>query len=293
MWPIEMLMWIKMNGKLYLVATPIGNMGDVSARAIEILKEVSLVACEDTRVTGSFLKKLDIKKKLVSYYEHNQNMRGEYLLNELKNGFDIALVSDAGTPAISDPGEDIVAKCIENDIDVIPIPGACAFVCGLIASGFSTKKFIFAGFLAHKSTDRKKELLTYKNSPETLIFYESPHRLKKSLLDMAEVFGEDRSICLSREITKKFEEHKRCTIKNAIAYYEANLVKGEFVIIVQGNDDIIVENSLNSVEIEKHLEYYLNQNLSKNDAIKKVAKDRNIDKREVYSHFCKDNNAIV
>ena len=131
-----------MNGILYLVATPIGNMGDISARAIQVLKEVTLVACEDTRVTGSLLKKLDIKKNLVSYYEHNQKMRGEYLLEQLKNGFDIALVSDAGTPAISDPGEDIVAKCIEQHIEVIPVPGACAFVCGLIASGFSTKKFL-------------------------------------------------------------------------------------------------------------------------------------------------------
>jgi 16S rRNA (cytidine1402-2'-O)-methyltransferase len=279
-----------LTGKLYLVATPIGNMGDISARAIEVLNEVSLVACEDTRITGSFLKKLNIKKKLLSYYEHNQNMRGEFLLSELKKGLDVALVSDAGTPAISDPGEDIVAKCIENDIEIIPIPGACAFVCGLITSGFSTKKFTFVGFLPHKANDRKKELEHYKDNAETLIFYESPHRLKKTLADMSEVFSEDRKICLSREITKKFEEHRRCNIKDAIAYYETNLVKGEFVIIVAGNSYVIQENMLNDLTIENHLAHYLNEKYTKNDAIKKVAKDRNIDKRDVYNYFCKKNN---
>jgi 16S rRNA (cytidine1402-2'-O)-methyltransferase len=276
-----------LTGKLYLIATPIGNMGDISARAIEILNEASLVACEDTRITGSLLKKLGIKKKLISYYEHNQNMRGEFLISELKNGLDIALVSDAGTPAISDPGEDIVAKCIENDIEVIPIPGPCAFVCGLIASGFSTKKFTFVGFLPPKSNDRKKELEKYKSNEETLIFYESPHRLKKMLCDMAEIFLENRRICLSREITKKFEEHRRCSIKEAIEYYEANVIKGEFVIIVSGNSEINKKISLNDLEIEKHLEYYLSEGYQKKESIKKVAKDRNIDKRAVYDYFCK------
>ena len=274
-------------GILYLVATPIGNMGDISARAIEVLKSVSLIAAEDTRVTGSLLKKLDINGKMVSYYEHNAAKRSDFLISHLMSGEDIALVSDAGTPAISDPGEDIVAKCIENSIEVIPIPGACAFVSALTVSGFSTKRFTFLGFLGHKSSERKKELEGYKNNPETLIFYEAPHRLTKALTDMAEIFSSERKICLSREITKKFEEHKRCTIGEALAYYEENSVKGEFVIVVEGNKSTI-ECELAGLTLLEHLNHYLDKGLSKKEAYKEIALDRNRPKREIYDYFNKE-----
>lgn len=273
-------------GILYLVATPIGNMGDLSPRAVEILKSVSLVAAEDTRISGSLLKKLDIKKPLISYYEHNAVMREEKLISLLIEGNDVALITDAGTPGISDPGEHIVKKCIENNIDVIPIPGPCAFVSSLIVSGFSTKSFTFVGFLPSKTTEREKTLTDYKNYSETLIFYEAPHRLLKTLASMKNVFGEDRNICVSREITKKFEEHKRFSLKEACEFYDGSNIKGEFVIIVEGSTTTSLS-PLCEKNMEEHLEYYLTLGYTKNDSIKAVAKDRNMPKRSVYEYFNK------
>lgn len=277
------------KGTLYLVATPIGNMNDFSSRAKEVLENVSLIAAEDTRVTGNLLKKLDIKKPLISYYEHNSAKREEKLLKELLSGNDVAVVSDAGTPAISDPGEYIVKACIENEIDVIPIPGPCAFVCALIVSGFSTSSFTFIGFLPSKENLRKSELEKYKTHRETLIFYEAPHRLLKTLSSMKEIFTEERKICVSREITKKFEEHKRFTLKEACEYYETNTIKGEFVIVVEGySGEDIKENVVTFNSLEEHLEYYINSGYSKNDGIKMVARDKNVSKRDIYDYFKKD-----
>lgn len=270
-------------GTLYLIATPIGNMGDLSPRALEILRESHLIAAEDTRVTGALLKKLGLDKKLISYYEHNASMRSSLLLSHLEAGETVSLVSDAGTPAISDPGEDIVKKCIEKGIEVIPVPGPCAFVCALTVSGFSTKRFTFVGFLSSKSTERKKELEELKHATETLIFYEAPHRLLKSLADMEEVFGSNRRISLSREITKKFEEHIRGTISQVLAHFETHPVKGEFVVVVEGGTK--EETSLNQLSLEEHLEYYMAKGNSKKDSIKLIARDRNLPKREVYAHF--------
>ena len=273
-------------GTLYLIATPIGNLGDLSPRALEILEQSDLIAAEDTRVTGSLLKKLGISKKLVSYYEHNASMRSSLLLSHLENGEMVSLVSDAGTPAISDPGEDIVKRCIEQGIPVIPVPGPCAFVCALTVSGFSTKRFTFIGFLSSKQSERKKELEDLKYCTETLIFYEAPHRLLKTLSDMAEVFGEARKVSVSREITKKFEEHIRGRLAEVLCHFETNPVKGEFVIVAEGGTK--AENDLNGGSLEEHLEHYLAQGVTKKDAIKQVAKDRNLPKREVYAHFHTD-----
>lgn len=272
-----------MIGTLYLVATPIGNLGDLSSRALEVLESADLVAAEDTRVTGSLLKKLGLEKKLVSYYEHNASMRSGLLLSRLEQGDTVALVSDAGTPAISDPGEDIVARCIEQGIPVVPVPGPCAFVCALTVSGFSTKRFTFVGFLSSKQSERKKELETYLHATETLIFYEAPHRLLKTLSDMKEVFGEERRVSVSREITKKFEEHIRGTLSEVLTHFEANGVKGEFVIVAEGGEK--KESDLNLLSLEEHLEHYLSMGNSKKDSIKLVAADRNLPKREVYAHF--------
>ena len=275
-----------MKGTLYLVATPIGNLGDISSRAIEILSEVSLIAAEDTRISGNLMKKLDIKKPLISYYEHNAVMREEKLINTLLSGESVALVTDAGTPGISDPGELIVKKCIENNIDVISIPGACAFVSALIVSGFSTERFTFVGFLSAKASERERTLSDYKYAQETLIFYEAPHRLIKALESMKNVFGENRKICISREITKKFEEHKRYTLKEACEFYKENPAKGEFVLIVEGSSDTPLS-PLCELSLEEHLQHYLDEGKSKNDGIKAVAKDRNIPKRSVYDYFSK------
>ncbi len=276
------------KGSLYLIATPIGNMSDISPRAIEILNSVSLVAAEDTRVTGNLLKKLDIKKPLISYYEHNSAMREEKLINELLEGNDIAIVSDAGTPAISDPGEYIVKACIENNIDIFPVPGPCAFVCALIVSGFSTKNFTFVGFLPAKESQRENELEKYKSRQETLIFYEAPHRLLKTLCSMRNIFGDNRNVCVSREITKKFEEHKRFDLKTACEYYNENNIKGEFVIVVEGCNEQNNDEEIQFDTLEEHLEYYINLGNSKNDSIKLVAKDRKVSKRDIYDYFKKD-----
>ena len=275
-----------MMGTLYLVATPIGNMGDLSPRAKEVLESADLVAAEDTRVTGTLLKKLGIEKKLVSYYEHNAAMRSSLLIRHLEDGETIALVSDAGTPGISDPGEDIVEECIRRGIEVIPVPGPCAFVCALTVSGFSTKRFSFIGFLPAKQNERKKELESVKHREETLIFYEAPHRLLKTLADMCEIFGEERRVCVSREITKKFEEHIRGSLSEVLTHFETNPVKGEFVIVTEGGTK--EESSLNQLSLEEHLEFYTGKGISQKDAIKKVALDRNLPKREVYAHFHKD-----
>lgn len=274
------------KGNLYLVATPIGNLGDISKRAIEILNEASLIAAEDTRITGNLLKKFDIKKPLISYYEHNAVMREEKLISTLLSGENVALVTDAGTPGISDPGEHIVKKCIENDIDVYPVPGACAFVSALIVSGFSTECFTFIGFLSAKTSERNKTLEKYKNASETLIFYEAPHRLTKTLDAIKNIFGENRRVCLSREITKKFEEHKRLTIKEACDFYSENSPKGEFVIVVQGEKSVLLS-PLCELSVDEHLQHYINEGKTKNDAIKAVAKDRNLPKRSVYEYFAK------
>ncbi len=275
------------KGNLYLIATPIGNMDDISPRAVEILNSVSIVAAEDTRVTGNLLKKLDIKKPLISYYEHNSSMREEKLINTLINGNDVAVVSDAGTPAISDPGEYIVKACIENGIDVFPIPGPCAFICALIVSGFSTKSFTFIGFLPSKDSQRELELQKYSDNKETLIFYEAPHRLLKTLNSMKDIFGSDRNVSISREITKKFEEHKHFNLNDACQYYENNSIKGEFVIVVEGNKTEKTE-SVCFNSLEEHLKHYMDTGMSKNEAIKMVAKDKNVNKREIYDYFKKD-----
>ncbi len=275
-----------MMGTLYLVATPIGNMGDLSPRAKEILESADLIAAEDTRVTGALLKKLGIEKKLVSYYEHNAAMRSSLLIRHLEDGETIALVSDAGTPAISDPGEDIVEECIRRGIEVLPVPGPCAFVCALTVSGFSTKRFSFIGFLPAKQNERKKELESIKHREETLIFYEAPHRLLKTLSDMCEVFGEERQVSVSREITKKFEEHIRGSLSQVLTHFENNPVKGEFVIVAEGGTK--EESNLNQLSLEEHLDFYLEQGITQKDAIKKIALDRNLPKREVYAHFHKE-----
>lgn len=268
------------KGKLYLVATPIGNLGDITFRAIETLKNVDLILAEDTRKTIKLLNHFEISKQMISFYRHNEGTKIDSVIELLLDGKNLALVSDAGTPAISDPGEDLVREAIKNDIVVIPIPGAVAFVQGLICSGFDTKRFVFEGFLPMNKGNRKAHLNSLKKEERTIIFYEAPHKLRRTLKDLREYFGGDRRVVLSREITKVFEEHLRFTLDEAIAYYNEGDIKGEFVVLVEGKPAEIVEVT---GSIEELMERYMDEGMTEKDAMKQVAKDKGISKSEVYA----------
>ena len=274
-----------MKGKLYLVATPIGNLEDITFRALKVLERVDLIAAEDTRHTLGLLNHFNISKPLISYYKQNEKTKSEILINKLLEGQNIAVVSDAGTPGISDPGEEIVKACIEAEIDIIPIPGACAFVNALIASGFSTKEFSFIGFLSAEKKERKEKLEELKYETKTLIFYEAPHKLKTMLESLLEVLG-DRKIVLAKEITKIHETFIRDNVSNILNNIEN--IKGEFVILVEGSDvskkDVELDN-LNNLTLEEHYEMYEKQGLDKKEIIKKIAKDRGVNKNEIYKNF--------
>lgn len=272
-----------MLGKLYLVATPIGNLEDITLRAINVLKEVDIIAAEDTRHTLKLLNHLEIKKTMISYYKETEKIKSEILINELLQGKNIALVSDAGTPAISDPGEEIVREAIKNNLQIIPIPGACAFVNALICSGVSTREFEFVGFLSKNNKEKKEKLSELKNESRTLIFYESPHKLKNTLEIMIEILG-DREIVLAKEITKIHEEFIRGTISEILS--KLDTVKGEFVIVVQGAEKIDEEKEfLNNLTLKEHYKYYENKNFEKKEIIKMIAKDRGKNKNEIYQYF--------
>ena len=273
-----------MKGKIYLVATPIGNLEDITLRAIRILNEVDLIAAEDTRHTLGLLNHLEIKKPLVSYYKEIERQKSDYLIREVLEGKNIAIVSDAGTPGISDPGEEIVKKAIEAEIEIVPIPGACAFVNALIASGFDTKEFSFIGFLPVNKKEKKDKLEIVKNETRTLIFYEAPHKMKATLEALLEVLG-NRKIVLARELTKIHEEFIRSTIEDIL---EKEEYKGEFVILLEGakesKQDIELR-SLNEMSLEEHYEKYEKEGFDKKEIIKKIAKDRNVNKNEIYQYF--------
>ena len=274
-----------LKSTLYLVATPIGNMADISERAIKVLSEVDFIAAEDTRNSVRLLSALGIKKELVSYHEHNKKASGERLVARLLSGESCAVITDAGMPAISDPGEDIVRLCADAGITVSVIPGACAAVSALSVSGLSTSRFAFEGFLSANKGERKRHLDKVKHEDRTLIFYEAPHKLRATLSDMAEAFGNDRKISLCRELTKLNEEIKRTTLGEAIAYYEANEPRGEYVLIVEGFCGEIIDEGVSellSLSPEEHVERYVAEGMAKMDAIKKAAKDRGMSKSELY-----------
>ena len=275
-----------MKGKLYLVATPIGNLEDITLRALNILKQVDLIAAEDTRHTLGLLNHFEISKPLISYYKEIEKEKSKVLINKLLEGNNIALVSDAGTPGISDPGEEIVKQAIESEIEIIPIPGACAFVNALIASGMSTKEFSFIGFLSANRKEKKDKLEEIKYETRTLIFYEAPHKIKNTLEVMYEVLG-NRKIVLARELTKIHEEFIRTDLSTICEEIGDN-IKGEFVIIVDGNEESkkdIELASLNEKPLEEHYDFYEKQGLDKKEIIKKIAKDRNVNKNEIYQYF--------
>lgn len=273
------------KGTLYLCATPIGNLGDVSSRFLEVFNMVDFIAAEDTRQTVKLLNFFDIKKPLISYHEHNKAEKGEYICSLLEEGKNVALVSDAGTPAISDPGEDLVRLCIEKDLNVTSVPGPVALINALILSGLSTKRFAFEGFLSVNKRHRNEHLKSVKYDTHTLIFYEAPHKLKYTLEDMLEILG-DRKISIVRELTKLHEEVMRTTLGEAVKFYEENKPRGEYVLVIEGaKEEAATENFWDDMTICEHVEYYVNQGERDKEAIKKVAADRDLPKRQVYDIY--------
>lgn len=274
------------KGTLYLVATPIGNLQDITLRAINTLKEVELIAAEDTRQTIKLLNHFEIKKPLVSYYEYNKIVKGNYLIEQLQQGKDIALVSDAGTPGISDPGEDLVRLCIENEIKVTMIPGPVAAVTGMVISGLPTGRFVFEGFLPMNKRTRQERLKQLKDETRTIIFYEAPHKLPYTLKDMYNAWGE-RRIALARELTKRYEEVIRCNLSEAAERYQVETPKGEFVVVIEGQDQEVLQelerDKYSDISIEEHVERYVKEGLPKKEAVKRAAEDRGLNKRDVYN----------
>lgn len=270
---------------LFLVPTPIGNMDDMTFRSVEVLKSVDYIFSEDTRVTKKLLSHFNINTPLFSYHLFNENVQADEILNFLREGKNIALVSDAGLPGISDPGFLITKRAIEADFNVVSLPGANAALTALIASGIDCANFYFFGFLNSKQNQRLKQLKILRDIKETLIFYEAPHRLLFTLNDMLEVFG-NREIVIARELTKKFEEYIRGNLEDIIK--EIGEIKGEIVIIVDGASRTHLEEDLLSLSIKNHYEYYLKQGLSDKDAMKKVASLRNMPKSDVYKNVKTD-----
>ena len=272
---------------LYLVATPIGNLADISERAIKVLSEVDFIAAEDTRNSMKLLLCLAIKKELISYHEHNRKSAGERIVARLLSGESCALITDAGMPAISDPGEDIVRLCADAGIRVSVIPGACAAVSALSLSALATGRFCFEGFLSTKPAERAKRLSALKNEERTMIIYEAPHKLLATLKNLLDTFGNERKISLCRELTKLNEEVMRTTLSDAVSYYESNSPRGEYVLVIEGAAEAGViasseENPLLSLSPESHVAHYENVGVPRMDAIKKAAKDRGMTKSELY-----------
>lgn len=277
------------RGKLYLVPTPIGNLEDMTFRAIRILKEVDLIACEDTRMTQKLLNHFEIDTPKTSYHEHNLHNKTQELVQQLITGQDIAQVSDAGMPSISDPGVELVEAAIAANVPVIPLPGANAATTALIASGINPQPFTFYGFLSRKKADLKAELTELNQQEETLIFYESPHRLKDMLTTLVDIFGAERQLVLAREMTKRYEEFVRGTAKEALDWALATDLRGEFVVIVAGNDQIKEEIYWEDWTVLEHIDYKMSfEKMSSKQAIKEVAKERELPKREVYAAYHKD-----
>ncbi len=270
-----------MAGMLYLVPTPIGNLGDISPRCRRTLEEADFIAAEDTRVTLKLLNYLGIKKSLVSYYEHNKAAKGNVILDRILSGETCALVSDAGSPAISDPGEDLVKQCAEAGVTVCAIPGPCAVITALSISGQSTGRFCFEGFLSTAKKSRREHLEALIGETRTMIFYEAPHKLMSTLEDMAAVFGEDRPISLCRELTKLHEEVIRTTLGGAIALYETQPPKGEFVLVLAGAQ-IVEKEKATPEDAAARVAALMEQGLSRKDAIKQTAQELNLPKNTVY-----------
>lgn len=270
-----------MRNTLYLVGTPIGNLNDISARVLYILSKVDFIAAEDTRNTVKLLSRFGIKKPLISYFEHNKREKGNIIVDRIMNGESCVLVTDAGMPAISDPGEDIVKLCYERNVNVRVIPGPCALVSALAVSGRETGRFCFEGFLSTSKKSRNEHLESLKNEKRTIIFYEAPHKLVNTLNDLYKTFG-DRKISIVREITKIHEQVIETTLSEAVSMYDEKPPKGEFVIVLEGSKQETADNIYSEMSVEEHLKIYLEKGFTKKEAIAAMAKDRSISKNEMY-----------
>ncbi|MGN7471413.1 16S rRNA (cytidine(1402)-2'-O)-methyltransferase [Brevibacillus sp. SAFN-007a] len=281
------------TGVLYLVATPIGNLDDITVRCLETLRAVDVIACEDTRQTRKLLNHFQIEKRTVSYHEHNKEASGQGLLQWLAEGKQIALVSDAGLPAISDPGAELVRDAVAAGYPVVPVPGANAGLTALIASGLPTDRFVFCGFIGRENKERREELERLKRYPETLIFYEAPHRIEKTIAAMREAWGNRRAV-LARELTKRYEEFVRGTFDELLEWLGRGEVRGEFCVIVEGftgadTGEPEEESSWwQQLSVVQHVDHYCGQGLSKKEAIKQAADDRGLPKRDVYNEYHRD-----
>ena len=271
------------NNKLYLIPTPIGNMDDISKRIIDTLNYVDIIFCEDTRSTSILLNYLNIKKKLISSHKFNEESNINKMLKYLEEGKNVGIVSDRGTPCISDPGYILTNAAVEHNYEVIAIQGPTAFIPALITSGIIPQPFLFYGFLNSKKSNRKKELEKLRFEKETIIFYEAPHRIEETIEDMKQILGNNRKISISREITKKYEKKYYGTLGNILNKLDE--IKGEFVIVVEGNNEI---DNYNDMSLMEHIELYISQDLKIMDAIKQVAKERNMKKSDVYAYYQKE-----
>ena len=274
-----------MAGKLYLCATPIGNLEDMTYRVVRTLQEADLIAAEDTRNSIKLLNHFEIKTPMTSYHEYNKIEKGKKLVEKLQSGMNIALITDAGTPGISDPGEELVKTCYESGIEVTSLPGAAACITALTLSGLSTRRFAFEAFLPTDKKEKQEILKELTNETRTMILYEAPHRLIKTLKELRDTVG-NRKITICRELTKKHETAFATTLEEAISYYESNEPKGECVLVLEGKSRTeIREEEISRWEemsVEEHMEYYLSQGIEKKEAMKRVAKDRGVGKREIY-----------
>ena len=277
-----------MSGTLYLVATPIGNLEDMSFRAVRTLKEVDLIACEDTRTSRTLLSHFEIKTPVTSYHEFNKFEKADELLDALSSGKNIALITDAGTPGISDPGEELVAMAFERGLEVVPIPGACAFVNAAISSAQSVRRIAFEAFLPKDKKERQRIMSELKDETRTIVIYEAPHHLKKTLTELSEVLGGSRSLTLVRELTKKFEEKRKTTFDEALSFFEDNDPRGEYVLVIEGKskEEQRAEQTeqFSELSIEEHVLHYINEEgMDKKSAMKAAAKDRGVSKRDIYA----------
>lgn len=281
-----------MNGKLYLCATPIGNLDDITLRVLNTLREVDLIAAEDTRHSIKLLNHFEIKTPMTSYHEFNKVEKARYLVGKLQEGINIALVTDAGTPGISDPGEELVRQCYEAGVEVTSLPGPAACVTALTLSGLPTRRFCFEAFLPTDKKERQWILEELKDETRTIIVYEAPHHLVRTLAELSEALGGGRRITVCRELTKRYEEAYRTTFAEALARYEAEEPKGECVIVIEGRSIAEMkeaqQKSWDDMSIDEHMEVYLGQGIEKKEAMKLVAKDRGIGKRDVYQALMKD-----
>ena len=279
-----------MAGKLYLCATPIGNLDDITFRVVDTLKNVDLIAAEDTRHTIKLLNHYDIKTKMTSYHEHNKYEKAEVLVAELLKGTNIALVTDAGTPGISDPGEELVKQALAAGIEVTSLPGPAALIVAISMCGLSSRRFVFEGFLPTVKKARKEALARLENETRTIVIYEAPHRILKTLKDLQDVLG-DREIRICRELTKVHESVLAITISDAIKLYEENEPKGEMVVVIKGKDEEEIAQeeraSWEEMSVKDHVEHYMQQGLSEKDAMKQAARDRGLSKRDIYDEIKK------